>query len=208
VAYLHTEQRDRAMALAPSDPRAALVLARGITAPWFRCQALAAAARYLDPQSAAQVLTESFAAAEVLDDPNRVVTCSSWTLKVLAGVGPPFAVEAEVVRLLGIIEPEDSPVRRADALVFLLEAVASTHRELAARVARCLVAACVQPLIHGGRNKKGAYLLERTLPAIWAVDPDLAMESVSRLPTSRAARAAVAIRALQPPSEECAVHVP
>jgi hypothetical protein len=97
--------------------------------------------------------------------------------------------------LLASISKEPSPVRRADALLFLLGATASSQQPVAAQIAASLGAACLQPLQSGKRNKKGEYLLEKAIPVIARIDSSLASSLLSQLPESRAQRAAKAIEA-------------
>jgi len=190
-----TQQRDEVSRIAPTDASRALTIAREIKDPWFRCQALAHAAVFLPPPSRLGVIDEAFESAAELEDLNRAVTVSSWPLKALALSGETSRVQSEGTRLLASISKEPSPVRRADALRFLLGATASSQQPVAAQIAASLGAACLQPLQSGKRNKKGESLLERAIPVIARIDSSLASSLLSQLPESRAQRAAKAIEA-------------
>src|SRR5437763_967031 len=94
-----------------------LKAARDIRDPWCRCQALAEVAEHCSNTAAKnRVLSEAFEAALEMREPNRVVTVSSWPLKVVCKSGQEVRLKSEVSRLRGIIAAEPSPVRRADAL--------------------------------------------------------------------------------------------
>ena len=169
-----TQQRDRVSVIAKTKPLEALELARGIEDPWFRCQALSIAAVHTSNRRSQQrAIDEAFAVANELGEPNRVVTVSSWPVKALALAGHRSSISSKVDRLLHLISTESSPVRRADALRYLLGAVSQAPAAVAARVAREFTAACLTPLQNGKRNRKGESNLEiciRVSPAsipIW-----------------------------------------
>ena len=182
--------------LAATQPQRALELARAIADPWFRCQALSIAALHTtDRRVQGRAIDDSFASANELREPNRVVTVSAWPLKALALTGNATRVRYEVARLLAIISTEASPVRRADALRYLLGGVSASTMAVARRVAEEFAAACLAPLESGKRNRKGDSHLEECLPAIAHIDRDLADRLILRLPAVRSERSARAIEA-------------
>jgi hypothetical protein len=190
-----TQQRDEVARVASSDVARALFVGREIDDSWFRCQALAIAAIFLPMAERMPVIDEAFEAAAKLREPNPSVTVASWPLKALALCGYSSRVQSEGARLLLLISEEPSPVRRADALRFLLGATASSQQPIAANIAESFGAACLEPLANGKRNKKGAYLLEEAIPVIARLDSELATALVSQLPPLRAGRARLAIDA-------------
>lgn len=109
--------------LAASDSARALEVARGIADPWYRCQSLAAVAWHIeDRKQFEKVIGEALTAAHEQDVPNRIVSVASWAVRAMVKrsdrrVGP------EVSRLLDRIQSETNPVRQADALFYLFEAV-------------------------------------------------------------------------------------
>jgi hypothetical protein len=172
-----------------------LELARSIDDPWFRCQALSIAAVHApDRRSHECAIDDALSAANELSEPNRVVTISSWPIKALVLAGDTSGVSSEVERLLELISSESSPVRRADALRYLLGAVNCAPAAVAGRVAREFAAACLTPLQSGKKNHKGESNLELCLPGIARIDSDFAQSLLGRLAPSRSERAA---RALQ-----------
>lgn len=191
-----TQRRDRVAVIARTKPGEALELARTIEDPWFRCQALSIAAVHLqDRRSRKGTIDRAFAAANELTEPNRVVTVSAWPVKALALAGQMSTVSSEVARLLQVASTEPSPVRRADALRYLLGAVSIAPAPVAGRVAREFAAACLTPLQSGKRNSKGESNLEACLPGIACIDSDFAMSLLTRLAPSRSERAARALQA-------------
>ena len=193
-----TQQRDRVASMAAADPEAALALAVKIADPWFRCQALSIAAVHVpDRRRREGAIDQAFASANDLDEPNRVVTVSSWPIKALALTGNAARVSSETGRLLQIIASEGSPVRRADALHYLLGAASGATADAAVRVARALGEACLQPLETGKRNKKGESVLDMCLPGIAQLDRGLAQQLLDRLPPARAERCSRSIETMK-----------
>ena len=191
-----TQQRDRVAAIAKTKPRQASELARAIDDPWFRCQALSIAAVHAaDQRSRRVIIDDAFAAANELREPNRVVTVSSWPVKALALTGHMLKVSSEVDRLLRVISEEPSPVRRSDALRYLLGSVSTAPTDVASRVAQEFATACLTPLQSGKRNSKGESNLEACLPGIARVDAVLAQSLLGRLAPQRSERAARALKA-------------
>jgi hypothetical protein len=190
-----TQRRDRVAAIARTKPDEALALARSIDDPWFRCQALSIAAVHTrDRRSQKRAIDDAFSAATELHEPNRVVTVSSWPVKALALAGRESRIASEVARLVQLLTAEPSPVRRADALRYLLGSVSTAPPAVARHVAREFAAACLVPLQNGKRNRKGESSLEECLPGIARIDPAFAQALLSRLESPRSERAA---RALQ-----------
>jgi hypothetical protein len=191
-----TQQRNRVATIAKTKPHEALELARSIDDPWFRCQALSIAAVHApDRHSHKLAIDDAFSAANELGEPNRVVTVSSWPVKALALAGHMSSVSSEVARLLQVISTESSPVRRADALRYLLGSVSIAPTDLASRVVREFAAACLAPLQSGKRNSKGESNLEACLPRIARIDSAFAQSLLGRLAPSRSERAARALQA-------------
>src|SRR5438128_1088958 len=186
-----THERDMVANIAKRQPARALRLARSITDAWFRCQALSYVALEISStKERHSILNEAFSAGNKLSEPNRVVTVSAWPLKVLSVRGDDSRLlKSETERLLTLIATEPSPVRRADALRFVVGAVIRSQRELALHVIRRFASSCLQRLQNGKRNRKGEYLLVTYIPAIQQLDPSLAAELLAGLTPSRAQQA-------------------
>jgi hypothetical protein len=109
--------------LALSEPARALEIARSISEPWYRCQSLAHVAWYLeDPNEFKKVIEEALTASYELIAPNRTVSVASWAVRVMVKRGY-RRVGSVVDELLHKIQREANPVRQADALFYLFEAV-------------------------------------------------------------------------------------
>jgi hypothetical protein len=136
-------KRNLVSQLAVSEPLKALEAARSISDPWYRCQSLAHVAWNLEDRKLSEkVIAEALAAAYEHDEPNRVVTVASWAVRAMVKKSD-RRLSSVVDGLLDKIQREANPVRQADALVFLFEAVfyEPRVREL---VLNALLRACEQ----------------------------------------------------------------
>lgn len=140
-SWLETSKRDLVGKLATSEPAKALELARSIADPWYRCQSLAHVAWHLKDQlQSSKVTGEALTAAFELDEPNRIVSVASWAVRVMVKNRDQQS-GLVVEKLLGEIQLESNPVRQADALLFLFEAVYH-EPQLRDRVLDPLLRAC------------------------------------------------------------------
>lgn len=115
--------RDRVHELARSEPREALKVARAIRHPWYRCQALSSVAEVWGTQTQKlEVLEEAIVVAGLQSEINRIVTVSSWPLRVMVGIAPKV-VAAHLRKLVRLAEREPHTLRRAYALSKLAFAV-------------------------------------------------------------------------------------
>ncbi|WP_057917451.1 hypothetical protein [Lysobacter antibioticus] len=159
--------RARAGKLAPLDIGRSLETARGIKHPWYRCQALATTAEYMTGRDQERVLSESLAAAHEQDETNRVVTVSSWPIRVLAKIRPELAAKY-VEDLVALAETEPHNLRRSHALQSLAYSV-SGHPGLLGRV----VPALVESLI-GGHGPRIDRCIRDTFELVLSARRDLA----------------------------------
>jgi len=116
-------KRDLVGKLVVSELPRALEIARSISTPWYRCQALAHVAWHLEDRvKFEKVIGEALSAAYEQKEPNRVVSVASWPVRAM--VKRTDRRLADVVdELLRRIALEPNPVCRADALLLLFEAV-------------------------------------------------------------------------------------
>jgi len=120
-----TDHRQETWSLAQKDVDEAYRFAMTITDDWYRCQALAIVAWHTKLKPRFQKVTkEAFKAASRLANPNRRVSCSSWVIRAIAE-RKDIDLSETVEECLIDIDKEENPVRRADALLFLFEAVYS-----------------------------------------------------------------------------------
>ncbi len=134
-------KRELVKKLVASEPTRALEVARSISEPWYRCQSLAQVAWTLDDRKQYEkVIKEALAAAYELDEPNRLVSVASWAVRAMVAKSD-RRLKSVVDELLDKIQLQKNPVRQADALFLLFEAVyyESSLREL---VLDALLRAC------------------------------------------------------------------
>lgn len=159
--------RTRVGKLAPLDIDRSLKTTRAIKHPWYRCQALAMAAEHMTGRDQESVLLESLAAAREQDEINRIVTVSSWPIRVLARVRPEL-VAKRVEDLVALAEKEPHNLRRSHALQSLTCAL-NGHAELLESV----VPALVESLL-GGHGPRIDRCIRDTFELVLCVRPDLA----------------------------------
>jgi hypothetical protein len=107
-----------------NSPEEAIVIARSITDPWFRCQALASAAFHSElPSRRKWLVEEAFTAASELKDPYGVVAISAWPLKVVTVSGWHERIGPELDRLIDLIRTDPNSLQRAQAMFQLVGAV-------------------------------------------------------------------------------------
>lgn len=116
-------KRSRVHELVRVRPDDALELARTIQHPWYRCQSLTTVAEhYRDRHKKLKLLREALAVAQTQDEINRIVTVSSWPLRILVSLSFDETKE-HLVKLVAQADTEGHPLRRADALFALTNAV-------------------------------------------------------------------------------------
>lgn len=119
----HVTKREFVTKLAASEPEKALDVARIIPESWYRCQALAHVACNLKQRKLREeIIHEALKAAYELREPNRIVSVAAWPVRAMVAGGD-RRLESVVDELLHRIQVEPNPVRRADALLLLFEAV-------------------------------------------------------------------------------------
>jgi hypothetical protein len=150
-----------------------------------------------DARSRKSAIDDAFSAANELPEPNRLVTVSSWPVKALVLAGELSGLSSEIERLLRVISAEPSPVRRSDALRYLLGSVSTAPTPVVLLVARAFAEACLTPLENGKRNSKGESNLEGCLPGIARIDAAFAHSLLKRLTPSRNERVANALKAAE-----------
>jgi len=136
-------KRDLVGELAETEPLRALEVARSISEPWYRCQSLAQVAWHLeDRKQSEKVIREALAAAYEHIEPNRVVSVASWAVRAMVKQSD-RRLGSVVDELLQKIQREANPVRQADGLLLLFEAVFYESR-LRDLVLDALLVACEQ----------------------------------------------------------------
>jgi hypothetical protein len=178
----HVIKRELVGKLAASEPTRALEVARSIAEPWHRCQSLAHVAWNLeDRKQFEKVVTEALAAAYEQDVPNRIVSVAAWPVRAMVAKSD-RRVGSVVHDLLRKIETESNPVRQADALFFLFEAVYCESR-LRHRVLGALLSAC-----EAMNSWKRPCLLSNIALVLAIDDPDRAAQVVAMIGEGRKSR--------------------
>ncbi|HEY3328643.1 MAG TPA: hypothetical protein VGK19_01365 [Capsulimonadaceae bacterium] len=134
-------ERDRASSLAPIDNHAALLAARKVTGPWYRCQSLAAVARYCPAKEVERIADEAVKTAKRENDVYRQVAPCAWVVRALIERNRFAHAERLVGELLTQLTGDIHPVCRVDALDILFEA-AWPYPPCRRRVLVVLVDAC------------------------------------------------------------------
>lgn len=119
--------RSKVKEFVKTDFGKALQLARTISDGWYRCQSLAEVALAMKSSKIQflKIAQEALKAASETQQPNRIVSVSSWIIWVMAKREE--IQDAEILtiieQMLEIISDEPHPVRQADALFYLFEAI-------------------------------------------------------------------------------------
>ena len=176
------DPRQKTWELAQVDIDEALSFAKGIQDHWYRCQSLAKVAWHVKPKAKfIKIVNEALNTAREMPEPNRIVSCSAWVVRAMAQRDDTDILSV-VKELLQIIGREPNPVRQADALLLLFEAI-YRKRELRAVVLTPLLKACEavrswkQPRI---LSNIALILAEDDLPAADNVIQKIQQESVRR----------------------------
>ena len=117
-----TGQRSLSEQLLMSDAERALVVARGIEDPWFRCQALSTAGRVWREDAYEGLLKEAVKAADSQENAYQRVTVSAWPIRAYLERGNVKPAK----RLLEKYTPDARNIEnmggRSEALLMLLQA--------------------------------------------------------------------------------------
>lgn len=133
--------RDQVCALAKSNPKKALAIARSISDPWFRAQALLWIARFTEGNPI-PVAKEAATAASECADAYKKSAVRAWEIAALAERGLPSQAAqslSQAVQLAKTIQPISS---RSEALLLLLHAAFSISKTHANHVNSILAASC------------------------------------------------------------------
>ena len=158
--------RSRVWKLAPLDPAGAAKAARQIGHPWYRCQALSRAAEFHDGAKRLRLLDLALNAAREQSEPNRIVTVSSWPMRVLAACASERAEQA-IRELIEIAAAEPHNLRRANALQALAASVQGSPALLS------LVVPELAAAILGGGGRRMDRVIRDTFELVRMSNPEL-----------------------------------
>lgn len=168
-----TTDRDIAMRVAETDFKKSLILARRVSEPWFRCQALAGTARYAPEEDVVQIAEEAIAASLTETEPYMKVAATAWPFRALIERNQ----EQKAIQLLPTVLTLSSQIEnskgRSDALFVLWEAFFPSrgHESILA----ALITSCT------GHSKAG-YVLCRVVLILASEDIDEARKLASSMP--------------------------
>jgi len=137
-----TRDRDQVWELVKQgECDAAVELAREISNPWFKCQALCAAARATsEPVLRETLITEAFRAASEVKDVCRQVAVAAWPIRLLCDGDLLEQAQTQIAILLELINSEPNRTRRNDAIESLTWAVARSPSSFIMRMCDELMA--------------------------------------------------------------------
>jgi hypothetical protein len=114
-----TDQRDLASRIAPVDYDHALAIARGISDPWFACQALAHVARFCPDNKFRHIVEESLRVGCSADDPFKVVASAAWPVRAIVERKCSVMLDAITPDLLNRAEQIELLASRSEALFLI-----------------------------------------------------------------------------------------
>jgi hypothetical protein len=168
-----TQQRERAIRLAESDPAQALKTARSIGDPWFACQALAWVARFAPNDQFSRIVGESLRTARDGTDSYRVTAASAWPVRAIVERQPQL-LSSVLPDLLGIAQTIEPAASRSEALFLLFQAVFPAGRNVWLPVFQSLISASV-PITHWRQRRN----LHDAMLMVWNEDKQTATDLLS-----------------------------
>ena len=134
--------RMRAQQLTAVDPAAALTVARRISDPWYRCQALTSIARTAPDKDSAQAFREARAAAAEASDDYRRTAVLAGTIAAAHARGERALAHRILQEALGRIPRVEPANSRAYALHRIWEAAFACDEQMRHEVIDCALAHC------------------------------------------------------------------
>lgn len=108
--------------MASTSTTQSLALARRITDPWFRCQALAHVARFASKELVSPLAREAFDTALTQEDPYEIVAVSAWPVRALIERDETDMLPLWLGQLVKRAKRIDHPVSRLEGLFLLWQA--------------------------------------------------------------------------------------
>ena len=181
-----TEERDAVAGLAPTNTTKALALARRITEPWFRCQALADVARYASKESVSPIAHEALNTALQQEDAYKVVAVSAWPVRAMIERNQTDSLPLWLSELIKRARDIDHPVSRLEALFLLWQGTFPFVHSETDEIFEEFMRAC------GSANSwKAGARLEEGLLMLASRNPALAAELAQRMVDSSYKRRAL-----------------
>lgn len=176
-----TEERDIATQIAETDSPKALLMARQVSEPWFRCQALAAVARYGPDERVVEIAEEAVSAALTFTDFYKKVAATAWPLRALIERGQEQKALQLLPELLQLSLQIENPVSRTDALFLLWQAFFAVRGH----------AAVLEPLLQScSQHWKADYTLRQIVMILASHDVAEAEKLAASMPEGKYKRQA------------------
>lgn len=134
--------REEVQSLAKSDPERALAVARTVAKPWYRCQALAIAARFAPDSLADTAFKEAVAAAGEGDDAYQRTAVLAWPIRAAIESRRPTVAKQMLLGALRQVPSVDPLASRASALSLLWQAAYPGGRILRDMIWETVVETC------------------------------------------------------------------
>ncbi len=142
LILLAVQECDVAMDMAAVDFYKALPLARVVSDPWYRCQALAGVARFAPDDRVVDVADEAYAAAKGGRNAYKISAAAAWPIRALVERGKISEAQRMLAQSLEEAGRIEQPVSKVDALELLLHATWFGSGDTRLAALEALIAAC------------------------------------------------------------------
>lgn len=136
-----TAARTLANSLASDKPERALSVARGIEAPWFKCQAMSHVARYWPDEKYGQILVEAVRTADLQSETYKQVAVSAWPIRAYVERGNTESARTLITKYAHLANSIVNMGSRSEALLLMFQAAKPSARRLWQPVFDALVGA-------------------------------------------------------------------
>ena len=176
------EERDAVALIAPTNTAEALALARQISDPWYRCQALANVARYAsDWELVTPLAQESLDTAVQHKDFFRVVTLAAWPVCALAERNQTDLLPLWIGDLMKCSRDVNNPVSGVQALLTLWQGTFSLPSSIETDIILEELVRCCEV----ARSWRAGATMEKTILILASRDPARAAELAQRMPDGK-----------------------
>ena len=169
------------MRAAKTDFKRSLALARNVSQSWFRCQALAGAARFAPDEQVVKTAEEAIEAALTATDSYKKVAATAWPLRALIERNQEKKAIQSLPDILALSAKIENPVSRCDALFLLWEAFFPSQGHKS--VLGALVKSCTG-------HWKADYILRQVVMILASEDIEEARKLAASMPESKYKRQA------------------
>ncbi len=183
VGMSATTERDVACRIARTDFAKALPLARTVSEPWFRCQALAYVARYAPDERVVSSAKQAIAAAATSTEPYIQVAATAWPLRALIERNQAATALQLLPQILELAPKIRQRTSLSDAMFLLWEALFPIGGEARKSMTDILIKSCVG-------HRKGEWNLRNATLIVAAEDLEAAQRLAAVIPDGKYKRQA------------------